>query len=80
MVSNVTIEKNSQKFIVDIGINHNEIGTESKRAFYFQGEIDDIGDLSTYFGFDEIDCAGLTIDTAQIFPEKFESFEKLNNS
>jgi len=77
LLRNVTIEKNGQKFIVDIGINHNEIGTESKRAFYFQGEIEDIGDLSTYFGFDEIDCAGLTIDTALTFPEKFDSFDEI---
>ena len=80
LLRNVTIEKNDQKFIVDVGINHNEIGTESKRDFYFQGEIEDMGDLSTYFGFDEIDCTGLTIDTALIFPEKFESIENVKNA
>jgi len=75
LLRNVTIEKKSQKYIVDIGINQNEVGTESKREFYFKGKIEDIGDLSTYFGFDEIDCTGLTIDTALIFPEKFDSFD-----
>ncbi|MCK5456918.1 MAG: hypothetical protein KAI45_07300, partial [Melioribacteraceae bacterium] len=77
LLRNVTIEKNGQKFIVDIGINQNEVGSASKREFYFKGEIDDIGDLSTYFGFDEIDCTGLTIDTALTFPEKFDSFDEI---
>lgn len=75
LLRNVTIERNNQKFIIDIGINQNEVGTADSREFYFKGEIEDIGDLSTYFGFDEIDCTGLTIDTALIYPEKFESFD-----
>lgn len=79
LLRNVTIEKNEQKFIVDIGINHNEVGTVDKRDFYFKGEIDDIGDLSTYFGFDEIDCTGLTIDTALIYPEKFDNFDDVQS-
>jgi hypothetical protein len=80
LLRNVTIEKNNQEFIVDIGINHNEIGTESMRDFYFQGEIEDMGDLSTFFGFEEIDCSGLTIDTALTFPEKFESFNTIKDA
>lgn len=80
LLRNVTIEKNDQQFIVDIGINQNEIGTVNKRDFYFNGVIEEMGDLSTYYGFDEIDCTGLTIDTALIFPEKFENFDDVKKS
>lgn len=80
LLRNVTIEKNNQKFIVDIGINQNEVGTSNKRDFYFVGEIEDIGDLSTFYGFDELDCTGFTIDTATVYPEKYKTFDKVNNS
>jgi len=79
LLRNVTIEKNNQKFIVDIGINQNEVSTSDKRDFFFSGEIDDIGDLSTFFGFDELDCNGLTIDTALVYPKKYNNFSAVKD-
>ncbi|MBU0474818.1 MAG: peptidase M14 [Bacteroidetes bacterium] len=79
LLRNVTIEKNNHKFIIDIGINQNEVGTSDKRDFYFIGEIEDIGDLSTFYGFDELDCTGFTIDTAMVYPEKYENFDAVKN-
>jgi len=80
LLRNVTIEKNNQKYIVDIGINQNEVGTSDKRDFYFSGTIEDIGDLSTFYGFDELDCSGYTIETAQVYPKKFKGFKSVKNT
>ncbi|MDA3861068.1 MAG: M14 family zinc carboxypeptidase [Melioribacteraceae bacterium] len=80
LLRNVTIEKNNQNYIVDIGINQNETSTSDKRNYYFRGKIEEIGDLSTYFGFDEIDCLGMIIDTAQIFPETFKLSSNLDET
>lgn len=79
LLRNVTIKKNNQTYIVDLGINQNEVSTSDKRNFYFSGEIDDIGDLSTFYGFEELDCNGLTIDTALVYPTIFENYNSVKN-
>lgn len=78
LLRNIIIEKNNQQFTIDLGINQNETGTSDKRDFYFVGEIEDVGDLSTFYGFDEIDCSGMKIDTAQTYPKIFNSLRDLN--
>jgi zinc carboxypeptidase len=77
LLRNVTIEKNKQEFIVDLGINQNETGTSDRRGFYFVGEIEDVGDLSTFYGFDEIDCSGMKIDTAETYTKTFNNLSDL---
>lgn len=80
LLRNVKIEKNGQEFIIDIGINQNEVSTRNKRDYYFKGEVEEVGDLSTFYGFDELDCKGMTIDTANIFPEAFKNISDLKNT
>ena len=78
LLKNVTVTKNDIDYIVDIGINQEERGTSDNRDFYFEGKIEDIGDLSTYFGFDELNCKGMKLELAKIFPDKFENLDALN--
>jgi hypothetical protein len=80
LLRNVTIEKNGEKYLVDIGVNHNEVGTFDNRDFYFVGSTEEIGDLSTFCGFKEVDCSGMTINRALIYPEKFDSIKAVLNS
>ena len=71
LLRNVTIEKNGKSFTVDLGINQNETATSDNRNFYFKGKIEEVGDLSIYYGFDEMDCTGLKIETASVYPKTF---------
>ena len=78
LLKNITITKNEVEYIIDVGINQNERGTSDKRDFYFSGEIEDIGDLSTFYGFEEIDCTGMKLEDAKVYPEVFEKVTDLN--
>ena len=80
LLRNITVEKNNIEYTVDIGINQNETGTSDKRAFYFKGKIEEVGDLSTYYGFDEFDCTGMKIGTALVYPKTFGSVTEIKNS
>ena len=71
LLRNVTIEKNNKEFIVDIGINQNETATSDNRDFYFKGKIEEVGDLSIYYGFDEMDCTGMKVESAAVYPKTF---------
>jgi len=77
LLRNVTISKNDFDYKIDIGINQNERGTKNHRAFYFDGSIEDIGDLSTFYGFDELDCSGMRLEPAKIYPDSFNNLHEL---
>ncbi len=80
LLRNVTIEKNDMLYTIDIGINQNETGTSDSRDFYFKGKIADVGDLSTFYGFDEIDCTGMTIEQAEVHPKTFSTVGEIKNN
>ena len=50
-IRNVTYKKNGIDFKIDIGINRSEINYHNApRNFYFKSTIENVGDLSIYFG------------------------------
>lgn len=59
LLRNVEITNNDTTFRTDIGINLYETAENGKR--FFKGLIDEIGDLSTQFGVNELDCTGMNI-------------------
>jgi len=78
LLRNVTVTKNDINYLIDIGINQNERGTTDNREFYFDGKVEDIGDLSTYYGFDELDCKDMKLEPAEIYPDVFENLNALS--
>ncbi len=78
LLRNVTINNEGKEYIIDIGINQNEKGTADNRDFYFDGVIEDVGDLSTFYGYDEIDCKGMKLEKAKISPLTFATINELN--
>ncbi|VAX18568.1 hypothetical protein MNBD_IGNAVI01-3219, partial [hydrothermal vent metagenome] len=77
LLRNVTTVNDGKEYLIDIGINQNEEGTSNNRDFYFDGVIEDVGDLSTFYGYDEIDCKGMKLEQAKIYPETFASINEL---
>ncbi|MBN2571701.1 MAG: hypothetical protein JXA68_06200, partial [Ignavibacteriales bacterium] len=65
LLRNVTMEKDGRDILVDIGIYRTENIFQDKQEINFIGRVQDIGDLTPFFGYDELDC-----DTMKIFPGK----------
>ncbi|MBL0026519.1 MAG: M14 family zinc carboxypeptidase [Saprospiraceae bacterium] len=61
IVRNVSINVNGQSFKADIGISRNEVTSPDFKSNTYRSNIADIGDLSTYFGIEEIDAEGAEI-------------------
>ncbi|PJA96649.1 MAG: peptidase M14 [Ignavibacteriales bacterium CG_4_9_14_3_um_filter_34_10] len=74
LLRNLTAVIDSKKYIIDLGINYSETERENKNGYYFRGRIDDIGDLSTFFGYDEFDFTGSTIQPGEVYNKN--SFSK----
>lgn len=60
-IENVTYKLNGQDYILDLGIQRQEIDDAYHNDFHFKSVIVDQGDLSTYYGYETFDATGYKI-------------------
>ncbi|MEM1257167.1 MAG: M14 family zinc carboxypeptidase [Bacteroidota bacterium] len=60
-IENVTYEINGTDYVVDLGIQRQEIDDASHTDFHFKSVVVDQGDLSTYYGYETFDATGYKI-------------------
>jgi hypothetical protein len=78
ILRNLNINKDGIEYVVDIGINFEEINTNGAKDFYLESEIEDIGDLSVFSGYDEFDFSDYTVSPGETKPETFNSVDELS--
>lgn len=61
IIRNVTIQKGKVSYVADIAINRGEEPVSGSDDFVNTSTVEEIGDMSVFFGTDEIDGKGLTI-------------------
>lgn len=66
ILRNISVTRNKKTYKVDIAIKREEFFDETSKRIYFKGTIADIGDLSTFFGYDEYDMDGHYLELPQI--------------
>jgi len=69
VLRNVEFKKANKTSLIDIAWDRREKTTEDLRHFYYQSQIDDLGDLNTLHGYTEVDCQGLEVKTGHIYPK-----------
>ncbi len=63
VIRNVTLTRNGKPYVADLGINRLETPLLNRaEKWYVRGTVDDLGDLSTFFGTTELDATGLTLE------------------
>lgn len=68
LIRNAQVPHGDQLYIQDIGINANELA-ENDSTLFFTHKIEDLGDLSTFYGYEEVDGSGLVVSTGQVLSE-----------
>lgn len=68
-IENVRYELNGKDYILDLGIQRNEIDLEGNTSFYYKSVIEDQGDLSTYFGYETFNAEGYKIVPPKILKD-----------
>jgi hypothetical protein len=78
LLRNLTIEQDGAQIVVDIAIRQNEktIGSD----YCVMGVVEDIGDLQDFYGYVDIDAAGMAFAPAKIYLEPFASFADLDDT
>ena len=75
-IENLTFSYLGLNFTVDLGIIYNEIENKNHSDFYYLGKITDIGDLSTHYGYETLEAAGLTFKVGETYPKIMNDFEE----
>jgi len=70
LLRNLTAVIDGKKYTIDLGINYTETERENRNGYYFRGRIEDIGDLSTFYGYDEFDFSDYTIQPGKVYDKK----------
>jgi hypothetical protein len=73
----LTIKKNDHEFLVDIGINFEEKNINGAKDFYLKAAIEDIGDLSVFAGYEELDLMGYSVEPGRTKPDAITSIDDL---
>ena len=79
ILRNLRIKNEMGEYLIDIGINYEEININGAKEFYYKALIEDIGDLSVYAGYQEFDLNGFTVEPGKTHPQIFTSENELNN-
>lgn len=77
IIRNLEIKKEDELFTVDLAIRHSENEDEDHRRYRYSSRIAEIGDLSTYYGYNELDGKGLIASPGKVHPDTLESIEAL---
>ncbi|HEX9957534.1 MAG TPA: M14 family zinc carboxypeptidase, partial [Fibrella sp.] len=73
LIRNAKVVRNGKPYTIDLGINHYEVNADSARTFYYRSTIEDVGDLSTFYGLTELDASGLTLTPARVYTNTLDS-------
>lgn len=72
VIRNGRVHFGNQSYLLDIGINFEERNEPGNRRYMMRGAIQELGDMSIFHGYEELDATGLDIypGTAQTFSGK----------
>ncbi len=70
-------ELSGESYILDLGINHQEI-REGKAGLFNRASITDQGDLSTNYGYNTQDLTGYKVNWGKVYPTVMAGLDELN--
>lgn len=74
---NLKMKSGQHEYLIDIGINFEEINIDHSKNFYLEGNIADIGDLSVFTGYEDYDFSGYEIEPGKIYPTTFNNISEI---
>ncbi len=74
LLKNVNYIIEGSQYKIDIGIVLNEKFDTKSKSFYYLSSIEEIGDLTGYSGYEELDCSGMLVEPGKI-SDKIYTFD-----
>lgn len=77
VVRNVRYQENGRDTLLDIGINRLEVEAPNPIGFYHSSVVEELGDMSVFHGYEELDAEGLTLIPGKVYDQVFDSIDGL---
>jgi hypothetical protein len=77
VVRHVRYQQDGQNTLLDVGINHSEVKAPNEKGFYHASSVEEIGDMSVFYGYEELDADGLTVVPGKVYDTPFKNLSEL---
>ncbi|TNF76139.1 MAG: peptidase M14 [Bacteroidetes bacterium] len=71
-IEKVTYPLLGKDYTIDLGIERPEVNAKDFEDFWNSSRISDMGDLSTYYGYESLDASDLRLRWGEVYPETLE--------
>ncbi|GAA4296653.1 M14 metallopeptidase family protein [Nibribacter koreensis] len=79
VVRNVRYKENGKDCIVDVGVLQDEIGASIPQRFYHKSTVEEIGDMSVFYGYQEVDGKGLNLVPGKVLETPIQDLADLTH-
>lgn len=80
IIRNLLLVRNGKRAKIDLGLKLQEINISNSSNFYIKSIIEEIGDLSNLYAYEDYDLRGMTVEYGKTYPKKFNSLKELKNT
>lgn len=77
IIREALVEVEGEEYMMDLGINRSETDINGHQDFYYKSSIQEVGDMSVFYGYEEIDAIGMKAVPGKIYPETLENIQEL---
>ncbi|MEM1120191.1 MAG: hypothetical protein AAGJ18_07060 [Bacteroidota bacterium] len=77
VIRNATAKAGNYSYLTDVAFRQHEVQFNQDQSFYYRRYISDLGDLSTFHGYRELDATGHTIVVGKRYPKTFKDVKQL---
>jgi hypothetical protein len=77
IIRNAEVPRGDKSYKADIGINRYETTVEPYTKFYYRSLVEEIGDMSVNYGYEEINAAGMRLVPGKIYPKEIKNLTAL---
>ncbi|WP_439882100.1 M14 family metallopeptidase [Pontibacter sp. MBLB2868] len=79
VIRNATYEQDGLNTLLDVGIMRDEVASgAAPKGFYYSSSIEELGDMSTFYGYEELNAEGLTLVPGKVYPNPFKNVKDLS--
>lgn len=76
LLKNLTMKKGEIQYEIDLGIRQREV--DAHGSYFVNGSIEDLGDLSIFYGFEELDASEMEIVEGKIHETEFNNMSEIS--
>lgn len=77
IIRNATVDLNGSPYTLDIAYRIEEININDYTEFYPRAYISDLGDLSTFYGYQELDASGYQVEPGKTYRQAFQNIKQV---